>query len=192
MNETRRALLLAALAPLLASCAGGRPRQIENACKLLREKRRWRKHTKRAAKKWKADPAVMLAIIYKESSFDAKARPPRRRFLGIPLGRPSTAYGYPQALDQTWDFYRKDSGNFIAQRDDFKDAIDFVGWYLARSRRQLGIKPNDAYRNYLAYHEGWGGYSRGTYKRNAWLKGAAKRVAAQAERYRRQIKRCGL
>ncbi|CAJ2377440.1 MAG: transglycosylase SLT domain-containing protein [Gammaproteobacteria bacterium] len=192
MNETRRALLLAALAPLLASCAGGRPRQIENACKLLREKRRWRKHTKRAAKKWKADPAVMLAIIYKESSFDAKARPPRRRFLGIPLGRPSTAYGYPQALDQTWDFYRKDSGNFIAQRDDFKDAIDFVGWYLARSRRQLGIKPSDAYRNYLAYHEGWGGYSRGTYKRNSWLKGAAKRVSAQAERYRRQIKRCGL
>ncbi|MGR3983682.1 MAG: hypothetical protein OD817_00255 [Gammaproteobacteria bacterium] len=190
MNNVRRALLVAA-ALSLAGCGTSRPSRPDNACKIFKEKSKWRKHTRRAAKKWKADPAVLLAIMHKESGFDAEAKPARRRFLGIPLWRPSSAYGYPQALDETWDLYRKDAGNFFAQRDSFKDAIDFIGWYLALSRRRLRIRADDAYRHYLAYYQGWGGYERGGHKRNRWLRGAATRVSKQAARYRAQMKRCG-
>ncbi|MGR3915214.1 MAG: hypothetical protein OD918_12015 [Gammaproteobacteria bacterium] len=190
MNNTRRALLAVA-ALTLAGCGASQPKRPDNACAIFKEKSRWRKHTRRAAKKWKADAAVLLAIMHKESTFEAEARPARRRLLGIPLWRPSSAYGYPQALDETWDLYRKDTGNFFAQRDSFKDAVDFIGWYVALSRRRLRIRADDAYRNYLAYHQGWGGYARGTYKNNRWLKGAARRVSKQAARYRAQMKRCG-
>ena len=137
------------------------------------------------------DAAVLLAIMRQESGFDANAKPRRKRFLGIPLKRPSSAFGYPQALDGTWKLYRKRSGNFIAQRDRFKDAIDFIGWYVAQTRRQLKVSPRDGYRNYLAYHEGWRGYARGTHKRKKWLLSVAKRVDKQAGRYRAQLSRCG-
>jgi hypothetical protein len=113
--------------------------------------------------KWKVISRKYV-IIYHESGFDRKAQPPRKRFLWIfPGSRPSTAYGYSQALDTTWDFYRQDSGNHGADRDDFGDAIDFVGWYNYKSRKYCGIKPNDAYHLYLAYHEGHGGFNRRTF-----------------------------
>lgn len=186
------ALALAAAAALfIAGCASGPPKQMNNACRIFAEKSGWEKHTRRAARKWRADAATLLAIMHQESSFDANAKPRRKRFLGIPTRRPSSAFGYPQALDSTWKLYRRASGNFIAQRDRFKDAIDFIAWYAAQSRRRLKVAPHDAYRNYLAYHEGWNGYARGTHKRKKWLLGVAKKVDRQANRYRAQLQRCG-
>lgn len=194
MISRRQCLRAAALLTVvaLAGCTTSPPRRPGNACKIFAEKSSWRRHTRRAAKKWKADPAVLLAIMKKESSFRADARPPRKTFLGIPLWRPSSAYGYAQALDETWALYRKQTRSFFAQRDSFKDAMDFIGWYTSVSRRRLKFKKHDAYRHYLAYHQGWGGYARGTYKNNKWLKGAARKVRDQAARYRAQIKKCGL
>ena len=180
----------AILAVLIAGCASP-PKQPNNACKIFKEKSRWQKHTRHAAKKWKVDASVLLAIMRQESGFDANAKPKRKRFLGIPLKRPSSAFGYAQALDGTWDLYRKSANNFVAQRDRFSDAMDFIGWYVAQTRKQLKIAPRDAYRNYLAYHEGWSGYARGTYKAKKWLKSVAKRVANQANRYRAQLSLCG-
>ena len=186
------ALLLAvALAVLVAGCATAPPRRPDNACNIFKEKPSWYKHTRRAADKWKVHGPLLLAIMRQESSFDANARPRRKRFLGIPLKRPSSAFGYAQALDGTWRLYKKSAGNFRAQRDRFSDAMDFIGWYVAQTRKRLNISPRDGYRNYLAYHEGWNGYARGTYKRKKWLRNVAKRVARQAERYRAQLKRCG-
>lgn len=184
------ALLLAATIAI-AGCVSPPPRHPNNACKIFKEKSGWYKHTRRAAKKWKADAPVLLAIMRQESGFVANAKPRRKRFLGIPLGRPSSAFGYPQAIDKTWKLYRKSANNFIAQRDRFSDAMDFIGWYVAQTRKRLNIAPRDAYRNYLAYHEGWGGYARGTYKRKKWLKSVAKRVVTWANRYRAQLARCG-
>ncbi len=135
--------------------------------------------------------AVMLAIMQQESSFKANAKPKRKRFLGIPLKRPSSAFGYPQALDGTWKLYKKSTNRIIAQRDSFADAMDFIGWYVAQSRQQLKIAARDGYRNYLAYHEGWNGYARGTYQRKKWLPPVAKRVANRANRYRAQLTLCG-
>ncbi len=184
-------LLLVVFAVLVSGCATAPPRHTDNACKIFAQKPGWYKHTRRAAKKWRADAAVLLAIMRQESGFDANAKPKRKRFLGIPLKRPSSAFGYAQALDGTWRLYKKSAGNFLAQRDRFSDAMDFIGWYVAQTRRQLKIPASDAYRNYLAYHEGWRGYARGTYQRKKWLRNVAKRVARQAVRYRAQLKRCG-
>ena len=188
-----RLMVAAALAITLviAGCASPPPRRPDNACKIFQEKPKWHKHTHRAAKKWKADAPVLLAIMRQESNFDANAKPRRKRFLGIPLKRPSSAFGYAQALDGTWRLYKKSAGNFMAQRDRFSDAMDFIGWYVAQTRKRLNIPAHDGYRNYLAYHEGWTGYAQGTYKRKKWLISTAKRVANRAAQYRAQLKRCG-
>lgn len=180
-----------AAAVFIAGCASAPPKQPNNACRIFAEKSGWEKHTRRAARKWRVDAAVLLAIMRQESGFDANAKPRRKRFLGIPTRRPSSAFGYPQALDSTWKLYRRSSGNFIAQRDKFSDAIDFIAWYVAQTRQRLKVPPGDGYRNYLAYHEGWNGYARGTYKRKKWLPAVARRVDKQAGRYRAQLRRCG-
>ncbi len=136
--------------------------------------------------------ALQMAFMKQESGFDADAQPPRRKFLGlIPTTRPSSAYGYSQALDSTWEGYMRDTGNDGADRDDFEDAIDFIGWYCTVSHKKLGIAKNDAYNQYLAYHEGQGGYSRRTYERKDWLLKVARKVEAQTQRYNEQLARCG-
>jgi len=133
----------------------------------------------------------MMAILYRESSFEKKAKPRRKRILWLfPWARPSTAYGYSQALDAIWDAYRQDTSNHGADRDDFGDAIDFVGWYNHRSHKYCGIRPDNAYALYLAYHEGHGGFNRGTYKNNTWLKKTAEEVANHSNTYRNQLQRC--
>lgn len=134
----------------------------------------------------------MLAFMHKESSFIHNARPPRKRFLGIPTRRPSSAFGYAQATDETWSDYQRATGDWRADRDDFGDAIDFVGWYLDRAHRQLSIPRDDARNLYIAYHDGLTGYKNGHWRKNTWLKGAADRVVATSGRFRTQLARCSL
>ncbi len=186
-----KATVLAAACLLAAACSAAAPRNIDDACAIFREKRGWRRDALRAERKWGIPVEIQLAIIYQESRFRADVRQPRRRYLWlIPGPRKSSAYGYTQAVESTWDEYRRATGNRGADRDDFGDACDFVGWYLSRSARVLGIPKNDAYRLYLAYHEGNGGYRRGTYRRKPWLLRVAAKVKARAERYRRQLAHC--
>src|SRR3546814_4460646 len=117
----------------------------------------WYKATARAQKKYGVPKAIILATIRQESSFRANAKPPRRRLLGfIPWTRPSNAFGFPQALDSTWDSYCKSTGNYGAERDDFSDAADFVGWYYRQSHKRNGIALNDAYHLYMTYYLGHG------------------------------------
>ena len=132
-----------------------------------------------------------MAIMWRESSFRADARPPRTYALGvIPWGRQSSAYGYAQAIDGTWDWYREDTGNSGADRDDFEDAADFVGWYMAKTRTSNSIAMTDAYNQYLAYHQGHAGYRSGRWKSVSWLKNAAAAVSRQARRYEGQLAGC--
>ena len=84
----------------------------------------------------------------------------------------------------------KNQGVEQFMKGDFEDAIDFVGWYTAESHRKLGISKWDARAQYLAYHEGHGGYARGTYKRKRWLMNTANRVQRTANNYAAQLKRC--
>ena len=167
------------------------PRQTEDLCRLFDQRRDWYKATQRSQSRWGVPAQIQMAIIYQESAFRARARPPRRRLLGfIPTTRASDAYGYAQAKDATWDWYRDKTGNRGADRDDFADAADFVGWYGNMSARLLGISKWDGEAQYLAYHEGHGGYRQGTYRNKGWLLETAKRVDQRASRYGAQLATC--
>ncbi len=185
-------LLLLTLALQLSGCAVAPPRNIENACHLFDEKDGWYAVMRDASRKWKVPIHVQLAIMHQESKFTHDAKPPRRGtlFWFLPGPRISTAYGYAQALDGTWNWYKKKTGNWGADRDDFEDAVDFIGWYLDLSHRTLGISKWDAEKQYLAYHEGQGGYKRKSYLKKKWLMEVARKVKRLASRYRAQLKRC--
>jgi len=177
----------------LTACASssGPPSDIGNACSIVQEREGWYQAARRAAKKWKAPTPVILAIIWRESQFQADARTPRKFALGVvPWGRQSSAYGFAQAIDGTWDWYRKDQNARSADRDDFGDAADFVGWYMDRTRKTLGISMQDARAQYLAYHEGHGGYRTGKWRQKAFLVRAAGQVERMTRVYDSQLLSC--
>ena len=121
---------------LLVSCTTAPPRNVNDACAIFAEYDDWYPDAKAASQRWKVPIPVLLAIIHQESAFQADAQPPRRWHLGfIPGARPSSAYGYSQALDGTWDRYIATTGKPGADRDDFADAVDFIGWYVNETTR---------------------------------------------------------
>jgi hypothetical protein len=188
MNKT---IFLLVLTSLLAGCATTPPSNPDNICAIFREKDDWYDDAADARDNWNSPIPVMMAIMHQESRFQAKAKPPRTYLLGfIPWTRPSDAYGYPQAKTATWKGYQRSSGNSGADRDDFDDAIDFIGWYNDQSYKKCSIKRDDPYHLYLAYHEGHGGFNRRTFKEKLWLKGVAKKVSARSRRYTSQLNSC--
>jgi hypothetical protein len=185
-------LTLLVLPLFLTGCFFSSPAiKVDNICTLLDEEVRWYQAVKASEKKHKAPAYVQLAIIYQESNFKSDARPPRQMLFGIvPWFRPTTAHGFAQATDATWQWYQKNTGNADASRDNFEDAVDFVGWYMNKSRRLSKIDKADAYHQYLAYHEGHGGFNRKTYNTKPWLKKVAQKVAMNAKRYQQQLQQC--
>ena len=176
---------------LVADGCASVPNNAEDICDVFDEKRGWYRQARKAEQTWNVSIPIMMAFTYKESSFRHDARPERTKILGvIPWRRPSSAYGFAQATDETWADYMRASGRKRASRKRFADAIDFVGWYLDRAHRVLGIPRNDARTLYLSYHEGLTGYRQGNWKSNEWWKGAADRVAANAQRYSGQLASC--
>ncbi len=180
---------------LLVSCGGGNysaPRNLENACAILDERPKYHDAMQRAERRWGVPVHVQMATIYQESKFIGNARTPHKYALGIiPVGRQSSAYGYSQALDGTWDDYRSATGRYGARRNKMEDATDFMGWYMDQSEKKLGISKWDATSQYLAYHEGHTGYSRGSHQAKAWLMRVAADVGSRAELYQRQLIACG-
>lgn len=176
---------------VLASCATAPPTRVDDACAIFQEKPDWYQATRETETRWGTPVQVQLAIIRAESSFRHDAKPPRDSFIGIPMWwRVSSAYGYAQAKDETWDAYRTATGQRWASRSDFPDASDFVGWYTDQTQKRLGISKWDTYNQYLAYHEGPGGYGRKTYAKKDWLLRIAKKVDAWARRYGSQLQAC--
>lgn len=178
---------------LTAACAGApsAPRDPNHLCGIFEQYPDWHMAADRSRRRWGVPIPVMMAILYHESGFRAEAKPPRTTCLWVfPGPRPSSAYGYPQAIDSTWDLYRRKTGNRWADRDDFADAVDFVGWYCHISHLENGIPKTNGHHLYLAYHEGWAGYRRGTFRRNRYVLDTARRVAVTAARYQRQISAC--
>ena len=167
------------------------PSDLADACTIREERPDWYRATRAAARKWDVPPNTMLAIVWRESSFRAQARPPRRDGWWIFKGKPiSTAYGFSQALDGTWGWYVEDTGAQGVRRDRYADAIDFVGWYMDKSRDKLGFAGIDAEAHYLAYHQGHGGYRAGRWRRIGWLKRAAAAVDDRARLYDEQLFDC--
>lgn len=175
---------------LLTSCASAPPKNPENICAIFKEHKSWHKSADKARKKWGAPVHVTMAMMYQESSFKHNAQPPMRYFLFIPYGRASDAYGYAQAKKSTWADYQRESGNSWASRSNFDDAVDFMGWYMSKTSKINGVSKWDAYGQYLNYHDGWGGYRRGTYKSKGWLLNVSRKVDARAKRYADQYWQC--
>lgn len=188
----RSTILIAIL--ILTACSGGRsdpPRNLDNACSILKEKKRWSRDLNKVEKKYGIPPEVILATIYHESRFVANAKTPQKFALGvIPMGRRSSAYGYSQALDGTWAWYQRSTGSHSAKRNRFHDAVDFMGWYMTTTNQKNGISKTDAYNQYLAYHQGHTGYARGSYRNKQWLKNVAAKVQSRANLYRSQLATC--
>lgn len=133
---------------------------------------------------------MMMAILFQESSFRAGTRPPRRWHFGfIPGRRPSSAHGYAQAVDATWEQFESEIGR-RASRRRFADAAEFVGWYASELTDLLRLGRGDAASLYLAYHEGPGGYSRGSHLGKPGVLRSAGRVSARAGRFASQLEAC--
>jgi hypothetical protein len=176
---------------MLSGCVTSPPRHVENICHIFDGKSGWYKDARKSQKEWGTSIARMMAIMHQESRFQPKAKPPRTTFLWIfPGPRLSSAYGFSQATDGTWDWYIDKSGNWGADRDDFGDAIDFIGWYNRVSLNKSKIVLDDTYNQYLAYHEGHGGFNRRSYNKKAWLRQVAKKVSAKAVTYQTQLNGC--
>ena len=176
---------------VLNGCNSSPPANPGDVCSIFTERTNWYRAAKAAEERWQTPIALNMAIIYQESSFRSRARPARERFLWVfPGARPSSAFGYAQALESTWQEYQLRSGNDSASRSDFADAVDFVAWYNANSRRISGIEATDARSFYFAYHEGNAGFQRGRYLRKRWLIQAADQVQQNSEKFGRQLDGC--
>ncbi len=186
-----RLFLLLGLLITLSACATAQPRDATNVCSIFKEKRGWHKAAVNAQKKWGTSMHIPMAFMYQESTFRAKAKPPRRKLLGfIPWRRLSSAYGYAQAIDGTWNQYLRSTGDYWRVRHDFADATDFIHWYIATLSRQNGISKADAYSLYLSYHEGPAGYARKSYTKKPWLMKVATGVQIRSQTYATQYAQC--
>ena len=189
----RRFAFIATLV-VLSSCSGhdAPPSTVADACRMQQERPHWFMAMNDAQARWGVPVAVQLATISRESSFRYDAQPTKRVGSGIFSRKVprSSAYGYAQALDGTWEWYVRETGRSGADREDFADSADFIGWYMNLNSRLNGVPLNDAYNQYLAYHEGKTGYAKGSWRKKAWLPAVARDVQSWAARYDQQLRLC--
>tara|TARA_B100000902_G_scaffold389998_1_gene438177 strand:- start:950 stop:1549 length:600 start_codon:yes stop_codon:yes gene_type:complete len=173
---------------LVLSCSSI-PQNTSDGCSIFSERYFWYKYTKKTEKKWGTPINLQLAIIKMESDFDWLAKPQRQKiFKVIPYKRPSSSWGYSQAVKGTWKQYKKETNNKFARRTRFKDSVDFIGWYTSKTKKILKISMEDSFRQYIAYHEGWGNYKN--YKKNKKVILLAKKVEKQSKIYQKQLYNC--
>ena len=191
LQQLTRVTLIVCVGAILTACVStAPPRNTADACKIFNEKRSWYRNALNTERKWNIPVSILMSVIKKESSFRHNARPPRKQgFLGLPGRRLSTAFGYAQAKNQTWNDYMKATRNYGASRSNFQDAIDFVGWYLNNAARVNKIPRNSAHNLYISYHEGLTGYRLGRWRGSAVV-GMASTVQRQADLYETQLQNC--
>ena len=181
--------LLFILLFFLISACSSIPKNTADGCSIFSERYLWYKYSKKVEKKWGTPIYIQLAFIKMESDFDWLAKPPRQKiFKIIPFKRPSSSLGYSQAVKGTWEQYKKETNNKLATRVRFKDSVNFIGWYTDKTEKLLKISKKDAFRQYIAYHEGWGNYKN--YKKKQKVILLATKVQQQADKYRLQLKKC--
>ena len=173
----------------LISACSSIPQNTADGCSIFSERYLWYKHAVKTEKKWGTPIYLQLAIIKMESDFDWLAKPQRYKlFKVIPYKRPSSSLGYSQAVKGTWEQYKNETNNPLATRVRFKDSVDFIGWYTNKTEKILKISKKDSFRQYIAYHEGWGNYKN--YKKNSKVVSLAKKVELQTNKYRKQLPEC--
>jgi len=165
------------------------PKNTNDSCAIFSERYLWYKHSKKVEKKWGTPIYIQLAFIKMESDFDWLAKPERQKiFKVIPYKRPSSSFGYSQAVKGTWKQYKNETNNPLATRTRYKDSVDFIGWYTSKTEKILKIPKHNAFKQYIAYHEGWGNYKN--YKKNKKIVQLAKKVKIQSDKYKRQLENC--
>ncbi len=165
------------------------PKNTNDGCAIFSERYLWYKHSKKVEKKWGTPIYIQLAFIKMESDFDWLAKPERQKiFKVIPYKRPSSSFGYSQAVKGTWKQYKNETNNPLATRTRYKDSVDFIGWYTSKTEKILNIPKHNAFKQYIAYHEGWGNYKN--YKKNKKIVQLAKKVKIQSDKYKRQLENC--
>ena len=176
---------------LLVGCASKPPLKQQNICSIFEQKYSWYKIVNKSEEKWGAPIHVQMAILRQESAFQNRVKPERTKLFGIiPWKRKSSSFGYTQAIDATWEWYRQENKKPLASRVNFADAVDFVGWYINKTNTINNISKNDAFNQYLAYHEGHGGFRNESYKSKDWLLDVANQVKARANNYQVQLQTC--
>lgn len=174
---------------ILAACGGDdtrtsvraddAPSNTLNICAIFAEKPHWRDSMQNASLRYGTPVPVMMGIMWRESRFRQHASPGT-----------TSAYGYAQAINSTWDWYMDSTGNRHARRDNFADAADFVGWYMTQTVNQNGLPFYDSFAHYLAYHEGHRGFTLGTYWQKEFLLNAAAQVQTMSGTYALQLNGC--
>lgn len=155
------------------------PTSIDHGCAILNTDDSWREAFSKTYQKYGVPPHVVMAVIHQESRFVHDARAPT-----------SNAYGYAQALTETWEWYKGKTGKTHVYRDYLPHAVDFIGWYLRENNRRTNVSKWDASTQYLAYHDGTGGYLRGSHLKKPWLLAVADKVGERAAMYRNQLGEC--
>ena len=172
----------------IAACSSV-PKNTTSSCSIFKERYFWYKHAKKTEEKWGTPMHIQLAFIKFESDFHWLAKPKRQKlFKIIPFKRPSSSFGYSQAVKGTWKQYKVEQNKPLALRTRFKDSVDFIGWYTNKSSKLLKIPKNDAFKQYIAYHEGWGNYKN--YKKNDKVISYAKKVKRYSDQYKTQLVKC--
>jgi len=175
---------------ILASCSSVQ-QHSSNACKLFGERYLWYKNVKKSSETYGAPVHIILSFVNKESGFKRFAKPERAKlFKIIPYKRPSSSFGYSQAVNKTWELYKTETNNPLALRASFKDSVMFIGWYMAKTKKINKVSLNDPYRQYLNYYSGWGNYAKKTYKTDKKAIIFAKNVEKQSEIYKNQLREC--
>ena len=174
----------------IASCSSI-PKYPSNACKIFGERYLWYKHTKKSSEIYGAPIHIILAFVNKESGFNRWAKPKRTKiFKVVPYKRPSSSFGYSQAVNKTWEMYKIDTNNPLALRTRFKDSVMFIGWYIRKTNKFNKVPLNDSFNQYLNYYLGWGDYSKKVYKTDKKSIIFAKSVQKQSNTYKKQLKEC--
>jgi hypothetical protein len=174
----------------LSSCSSI-PKYPSNACKIFGEKYLWYKHIKKSSETYGAPVHIILAFVNKESGFNRWAKPKRTKlFKIVPYKRPSSSFGYSQAVNKTWELYKTETKNPLALRARFKDSVMFIGWYMKKTNEINKIPLNDPYRQYLNYYLGWRGYKNETYTTDKKAVIFAKSVEKKSKVYKSQLREC--
>ena len=169
-----RQLALFALCAILGACSGHDkpPSTVVDACRMQSERPQWFAAMRRTEGKWGVPVSVQLATIARGVEL------PQRR-AADPQGRQRPLLARRAALQRLrlrpgdrrhlGRLPRRPPASAGADRDDFSDASDFIGWYMNTNSQVNGVPLRDTYNQYLAYHEGKAGFARGSYRGKAWL-----------------------
>ena len=167
------------------------PKYPQNACKIFGENYLWYKSIKKSSDTYNVPIHIILAFVNKESCFNRWAKPKRTKlFKVIPYKRPSSSFGYSQAVNKTWELYKIETDSPLALRSRFKDSVMFIGWYISKTHKINKVPLNDSYRQYLNYYLGWGSYAKKKYKTDKNSIIFAKKVEKQSKIYKNQLQEC--